>query len=131
MAVLEEKCVLSVRGLTVEAAAGESRVRLIDNVSFDVRPHEVLGVVGESGSGKSMTMLAVMGLLPHRVRIVAGQVTLLGEGLTGLSFERMRAIRGRSMAMIFQDPMTSLNPVLRIGVQISEAIALHQPTLSA
>jgi oligopeptide/dipeptide ABC transporter ATP-binding protein len=131
MAVLEEKCVLSVRGLTVEAAAGESWVRLIDNVSFDVRPHEVLGVVGESGSGKSMTMLAVMGLLPHRVRIVAGQVTLLGEGLTGLSFERMRAIRGRSMAMIFQDPMTSLNPVLRIGVQISEAIALHQPTLSA
>ena len=64
------------RDLTVEAAIGESWVRLIDNVSFDVQPHEVLGVVGESGSGKSMTMLAVMGLLPHQVRIAAGQIML-------------------------------------------------------
>jgi peptide/nickel transport system ATP-binding protein len=130
MVAREGKPVLSVRGLTVEVAAGESWVHLIDNVSFDVHPHEVLGVVGESGSGKSLTMLAVMGLLPHQVRIVAGQVTLLGEELTALSFDRMRAIRGGRMAMIFQDPMTSLNPVLRIGSQIGEAIALHQPALS-
>ena len=93
--------------------------------------HEVVGVVGEFGSGKSITMLAVMGLLPYSVRTAAGQVMLSGQDLTKLSFDQMRAIRGRRMAMIFQDPMTSLNPVLRIGGQIGEIIALHQPAMSA
>jgi peptide/nickel transport system ATP-binding protein len=122
---------LAVRDLTVEATVGECWVRLIDNVSFDVQAHEVLGVVGESGSGKSITMLAVMGLLPHKVRIAAGQIMLGGQDLTKLSFDQMRAIRGRRMAMIFQDPMTSLNPVLRIGGQIGEIITLHQPAMSS
>ena len=122
---------LAVRDLTVEATVGERWVRLIDNVSFDVQAHEVLGVVGKSGSGKSITMLAVMGLLPHQVRIAAGQIMLGGQDLTKLSFDQMRAIRGRRMAMIFQDPMTSLNPVLRIGGQIGEIITLHQPALSS
>ena len=110
---------------------GSDGFALIENVSFDVHAHEVVGVVGESGSGKSITMLAVMGLLPYSVRIAAGQVMLSGQDLTKLSFDQMRAIRGRRMAMIFQDPMTSLNPVLRIGGQIGEIIALHQPAMSS
>jgi peptide/nickel transport system ATP-binding protein len=126
----DEKYVLSIRDLTVEAWAGERWAPLIDHVSFDVQPHEVLGVVGESGSGKSMTMLAVMGLLPHSVRIGSGQILAFGQDLTKLSFDQMRRVRGRRTAMIFQDPMTSFNPVLRIGDQISEIIALHRPELS-
>jgi peptide/nickel transport system ATP-binding protein len=122
--------ILSVRDLTVELPVGDRWVRLVDGVSFDVHAHEVLGIVGESGSGKSMTMLAVMGLVPGPLRMTGGQVRLLGEDIAGLSFDRMRAIRGGRMAMIFQDPMTSLNPLLRIGTQIAEAIALHQPGLS-
>ena len=118
--------ILSVRDLVVEVPTGERCTRLLDRVSFDVYPHEVLGIVGESGSGKSMTMLAVMGLLPSPIRMVGGQVQLFGEDIAGLSFDRMRAIRGRRISMIFQDPMTSLNPVLRIANQIGEAIALHQ-----
>ena len=131
MTTPEDTPLLSVRELTVEASAGEHWVRLIDNVSFDVHAHEVVGVVGESGSGKSITMLAVMGLLPYSVRIAAGQVVLSGQDLTKLSFDQMRAIRGRRMAMIFQDSMTSLNPVLRIGGQIGEILALHQPAMSS
>jgi len=121
--------ILSVRDLVVEVSAGERWTRLLDRVSFDVNPHEVLGIVGESGSGKSMAMLAVMGLLPSAVRMAEGQVRLFGEDIGGLPFDRMRAIRGRRMSMIFQDPMTSLNPVLRIANQIGEAIALHQPKM--
>jgi peptide/nickel transport system ATP-binding protein len=131
MMTTEGTPLLSVRDLTVEASDGGRRVRLIDHVSFDIHPHEVLGVVGESGSGKSMTMLAVMGLLPRSVRIAGGRIMLRGQDLTRLPFDQIRAVRGRRLAMIFQDPMTSLNPVLRIGGQIGEAIALHQPALSA
>jgi peptide/nickel transport system ATP-binding protein len=122
--------VLSVRGLVIEVAGGEGIVRLVDDVSFDVFPNEVFGIVGESGSGKSMTMLAVMGLLPNPVRMTAGEVFLRGRRITGLSFEEMRKVRGKSMSMIFQDPMTSLNPVLRVGSQIAEAVRLHNPSLS-
>ena len=93
-------------------------------------PNEVFGIVGESGSGKSMTMLAVMGLLPNPVRMTSGEVILRGRRITGLSFEEMRKVRGKSMSMIFQDPMTSLNPVLRVGSQIAEAVRLHNPSLS-
>jgi peptide/nickel transport system ATP-binding protein len=129
LAVSDHAPILSVRDLVVEVSAGERWTRLLDRVSFDVYPHEVLGIVGESGSGKSMAMLAVMGLLPSAVRMAEGQIRLFGEDIGGLSFERMRAIRGRRMSMIFQDPMTSLNPVLRIANQIGEAIALHQPRM--
>ena len=75
-------------------------------------------------------MLAVMGLLPNPVRMTAGEVILRGRRITGLSFEEMRKIRGKSMSMIFQDPMTSLNPVLRVGAQIAEAVRLHNPSFS-
>ena len=122
--------VLSVRGLVIEVPGRDGVVRLVDDVSFDVFPNEVFGIVGESGSGKSMTMLAVMGLLPDPVRLTSGEVILRGRRLTGLSFEEMRKIRGKSMSMIFQDPMTSLNPVLRVGSQIAEAVRLHNPSLS-
>jgi peptide/nickel transport system ATP-binding protein len=122
--------VLSVRDLVIEVPGAEGPIRLVDGVSFDVFAHEVFGIVGESGSGKSMTMLAVMGLLPDPVRMTSGEVILRGQRLTGLSFEEMRKVRGRSMSMIFQDPMTSLNPVLRIGTQIAETIRLHNRALS-
>ena len=122
--------VLSVRDLVIEVPGAEGPIRLVDGVSFDVFAHEVFGIVGESGSGKSMTMLAVMGLLPDPVRMTSGEVILRGQRLTGFSFEEMRKVRGKSMSMIFQDPMTSLNPVLRIGTQIAETIRLHNRALS-
>jgi peptide/nickel transport system ATP-binding protein len=122
--------VLSVRDLVIEVPSANGVTRLVDGVSFDVMPNEVFGIVGESGSGKSLTMLAVMGLLPNPVRLVSGEVTLRGQRLTGLSFEAMRKVRGKTMSMIFQDPMTSLNPVLRVSSQIEEAIRLHNPGMS-
>lgn len=123
--------VLSVRDLVVEFSTSDGPVRAVDRASFDVAPHEVLGIVGESGSGKSVTMLALMGLLPAgKARITAGQVLLNGREIGGLSQKALSQIRGRDMAMIFQDPMTALNPVLRVGMQLAEMIALHQPQLS-
>jgi peptide/nickel transport system ATP-binding protein len=117
--------ILSVRDLVIEVPSAQGTTRLVDGASFDVHPHEVFGIVGESGSGKSMTMLAVMGLLPHPVFLASGEVLLRGERLTNFTFEQMRRVRGRKMSMIFQDPMTSLNPVLRVGTQIAEVIWLH------
>jgi peptide/nickel transport system ATP-binding protein len=93
---------LSVRDLVIEVPGNEGLIRLVDGASFDVFPHEVFGIVGESGSGKSMTMLAVMGLLPDPVRMTSGEVILRGQRLTGLSFEEMREVRGKSMSMIFR-----------------------------
>jgi peptide/nickel transport system ATP-binding protein len=122
--------ILSARNLVVEVPGEHGMIRLVDGASFDVYPHEVFGLVGESGSGKSMTMLAVMGLLPDPVRLASGEVILRGRNLTKLSFEAMREVRGRSMSMVFQDPMTSLNPVLRIGPQIAETVRLHNRALS-
>ncbi len=123
--------VLSVRELTVELALPGGPARVVEGVSFEVRPGEVFGIVGESGCGKSVTMLAVMGLLPAgRMRVAAGEIRLRGRDLLALTEHKMRAERGRRMAMIFQDPMTSLNPVLRVGSQIAEAIRLHQPQFS-
>ena len=111
--------ILSARNLVIEVPSNSGMTRLVDGASFDVYPHEVFGLVGELGSGKSLTMLAVMGLLPDPVRLTSGEVILRGRDLTRLSFEEMRAVRGKSMSMVFQDPMTSLNPVLRIGPQIA------------
>ena len=124
---------LSVRDLVVDIVADEDRrLRVVDGVSFDVGRDEVLGVVGESGSGKTITMLAIMGLLPPgRALVTAGEVRLEGEDLLRLSWESLRALRGKRLAMIFQDPMTSLNPVLGVGGQIGEIIASHRPELSA
>ncbi len=118
------------RDLVIEVATPEGAVRLVDGVSFDVHAHEVFGVVGESGSGKSITMLGAMGLLPPGLRVTGGEIRLRGKNLAECSDAEMCALRGDRLAMIFQDPMTSFNPVLRVGTQIREALTLHQPALS-
>jgi len=120
---------LDIRGLRV-AIPGHGGERVaVSNVDFEVERGEVLGLVGESGSGKSLSMLAVMGLLPQGMR-VSGSIRFGGEEILGASSRRMRAIRGRRIAMVFQDPMTALNPVMTIGAQIAEALMLHNPALS-
>jgi len=120
--------ILTIRDLTVEFATEDGVVHAVTDVSYDLHPGEVLGVVGESGSGKSVSMLSVLGLI--RVppgRIVSGEASFEGEDLLKLPTDRLRKIRGGPIAMIFQDPMTALNPVLTIGDQISEAIEVHNP----
>jgi len=113
---------LSVRDLTVSFGG---RVTAVRDASFDVRPGELLGVVGESGSGKSITALAVMGLLPPTAS-VTGSILFDGQDLLVMPRSRLRKLRGREIGMIFQEPMTSLNPVFTIGDQITEAILVHE-----
>jgi oligopeptide/dipeptide ABC transporter ATP-binding protein len=123
--------VLSIRDLTVEFGTEDGVVRAVTGVSYDVYPGEVLGIVGESGSGKSVSMLSVLGLIPQPPgRIVAGEATFEGQDLLKMPKGKLRDIRGGKVAMIFQDPMTSLNPVLTIGEQISEAIKAHRSGMS-
>jgi oligopeptide transport system ATP-binding protein len=123
--------VLTIRDLTVEFDTEDGVVRAVTDVGYDLHPGEVLGVVGESGCGKSVSMLSVLGLIPMPPgRIVTGEAIFQGEDLLKLPTSRLREIRGGPMAMIFQDPMTSLNPVLSIGDQISEAIKAHDPGAS-
>jgi oligopeptide/dipeptide ABC transporter ATP-binding protein len=123
--------ILGIRSLTVEFDTEDGVVRAVTDVSYDLYPGEVLGVVGESGSGKSVSMLSVLGLIPVPPgRVVAGEAIFQGEDLLQLPRARLREIRGGPMAMIFQDPMTSLNPVLTIGDQVSEAITAHNPAAS-
>ena len=120
--------ILTIRDLTVEFDTEDGVVRAVSNLSYDLQPGEVLGVVGESGSGKSVSMLSVLGLI--RVppgRLVSGEAIFRGEDLLKLPHDRLRKIRGGPIAMIFQDPMTALNPLLTIGDQISEAIKVHNP----
>jgi oligopeptide/dipeptide ABC transporter ATP-binding protein len=122
---------LSIRDLVVEFDTPAGPRRAVDAVSFDLYPDEVLGVVGESGSGKSVSMLAVMGLLPvGGGRVTGGEIWFKGGDLRRMPEAQLRALRGAELAMVFQDPMTSLNPVRRVGVQIAEAIRLHQRGLS-
>ena len=122
---------LSIRDLTVEFSTEDGIVHAVDGVSYDVYPGETLGVVGESGSGKSVSVMSVLGLIPQPPgRIVKGEAAFKGRDLLKLSRRELQRIRGGDIAMVFQDPMTSLNPVLRIGFQISEAILAHQPDLS-
>ncbi len=118
---------LSVRDLRVVfGRKGQRRTVAVDEVSFDIRGGEHLGLVGESGSGKSVTSLAIMGLLPHSGVSVSGQVLFDGENLLDVKERRLREVRGRDIAMVFQDPMTSLNPVVTIGTQITEVILGHR-----
>ncbi|GAB6067313.1 dipeptide ABC transporter ATP-binding protein [Methylothermus subterraneus] len=116
---------LVVEGLTTCFVQGERRFTAVDKVSFTIRRGETFALVGESGSGKSITALSVMRLLPPNARIVAGAVKLDGEDLLRLPEMRMNHLRGKRIAMIFQDPMTSLNPVRTVGDQIGEVLALH------
>jgi peptide/nickel transport system ATP-binding protein len=118
---------LSVQDLRVVfGKKGQRPTTAVDEVSFELHRGEHLGLVGESGSGKSVTSLAIMGLLPNSGVQVSGQVLLDGEDLLLAKESRLRAVRGRDVAMIFQDPMTSLNPVLTIGLQIEEVIRSHR-----
>jgi oligopeptide transport system ATP-binding protein len=117
---------LEVKNLKTQFFTQDGVVKAVDDVSFYVMPGETLGVVGESGSGKSMTGLSIMRLIPNPPgKIVNGEVTFNGRDILKMSEEQVRSIRGNDIAMIFQDPMTSLNPVLTINRQISEALQLH------
>jgi peptide/nickel transport system ATP-binding protein len=117
--------VLDVRGLSVALPAGADRALAVDQVSFTVEPNEIVCLVGESGSGKSVTGYAVMGLLPKTLKAVQGQVLLDGEDLLRATPQRLRALRCTRMAMIFQEPMTALNPVMTCGDQIDEVLRAH------
>jgi oligopeptide/dipeptide ABC transporter ATP-binding protein len=116
---------LDVRELTTEFRSEDGVVRAVDHVSFDLRRGELLGIVGESGSGKSATSLSIMRLLPPQGRVTHGRVELAGQDLLALPEPAMRALRGARIAMIFQDPMTALNPYLRVGEQLVEGAVLH------
>jgi peptide/nickel transport system ATP-binding protein len=117
--------VLEVRDLTVAFPTDDGIVHAVRGVSFTLEPGDVLGIVGESGSGKSVTSLAIMGLLPKQAR-VRGEVSYRGRNLLRLSEKELTRVRGKQIAMIFQDPMTSLNPVYTVGWQLQEAILAHQ-----
>jgi oligopeptide/dipeptide ABC transporter ATP-binding protein len=122
---------LSIRGLVTEFTTPDGVVHAVDGVSYDVFPGETLGVVGESGSGKSVTVMSILGLIPQPPgRIAAGEILLEGDNLLDLDEKAMRKVRGKEIAMIFQDPMTSLNPVLTVGDQIAEAITTHDEEMS-
>ena len=118
---------LDVRGLTVEVRTEHGVFPVVENVTFELRQGEVLGLVGESGSGKTVTSLSLMRLLPSPpFRVAGGQVLFEGDDLLLRSIHQMRALRGRDMAMIFQDPMAALNPSMQMGHQIAEAVRLHR-----
>ena len=121
------KTLLEVEDLTVRFPTAAGPIAAVDGLSFSVAQGEFLGIVGESGSGKSVTALAIMGLIAAPGRISAGSIRLEGRELVGLSDQAMRHLRGRRMAMVFQEPMASLNPVMRVGEQIAEAIRWHEP----
>lgn len=105
-------------------------VNLLDRISFSVRPGQALGVVGESGCGKSITGLSAIRLLSRQIVVQGGSIHLKGKNLLGISESEMQEIRGRDIAMVFQEPMTSLNPVLTVGFQVEEVLARHMPELS-
>jgi peptide/nickel transport system ATP-binding protein len=120
---------LQVRDLQTQFATDDGIVRAVDGVSFSIEEGKTLGMVGESGCGKSVTALSILRLVPSPPgRIVAGQILYQGVDLLKLADREMRAVRGNEIAMIFQEPMTSLNPVFTVGDQIGEAIRLHQKT---
>jgi oligopeptide/dipeptide ABC transporter ATP-binding protein len=119
---------LEVKDLRTSFFTDAGEVRAVDGVSFSVEPGKLMGLVGESGSGKTACVLSIMRLLPERAAVVGGAVLFEGRDLLKLSEPEMRAVRGAKIAMIFQEPMTSLNPVFTIGNQIGEAVRLHQHT---
>ena len=118
---------LSVRNLRVEFPTRRGTLVALDDVSFDIAPGEVLGVVGESGAGKSMTGAAIIGLLEPPGRIARGEILLEGQRIDNLGYEQMRQIRGRKIGAIFQDPLTTLNPLYTIGRQLVETMTTHLP----
>jgi peptide/nickel transport system ATP-binding protein len=118
---------LRVSDLVVEFSTEQGVVRAVDRVSFEIGPNETLGIVGESGCGKTVTGLAILGLVPSPPgRIAAGSISFQGRELTGLPESEMRAIRGRDIAMIFQEPMTALNPVFTVGSQMTDVLRRYR-----
>lgn len=122
---------LQVQNLVVEFPTRRGKLRALDDISFDIAPGEILGVVGESGAGKSLTGAAIIGLLEPPGRIASGQIVLEGQRIDQLPYEQMRHIRGRKIGAIFQDPLTSLNPLYTIGRQLTETIQAHLPVTDA
>ncbi|MFM8989260.1 MAG: ATP-binding cassette domain-containing protein, partial [Alphaproteobacteria bacterium] len=117
---------LAVRGLTAEFRRAGAANRVVRGISFDIAPGEAIGFVGESGCGKSVTARAIMRLAPERERrALGGSILYRGEDLLGLDEGAMRAIRGRRIAMVFQDPMSSLNPVMTVGAQVDDMLRRH------
>lgn len=119
------EAILEVKSLRTVFKDKKSEKTIVDGIDFEIGPNEVVALVGESGCGKSMTSLSIMQLLPRMGAIAEGEVRFRGRNLVGMKKREMTRIRGRKIAMIFQEPMTSLNPVLTIGVQITEAITRH------
>jgi oligopeptide/dipeptide ABC transporter ATP-binding protein len=120
--------ILSIRNLAVEFKTDDGIVHAVDDITYDVFPGETLGIVGESGSGKSVSTLSILGLIPQPPgRIVSGEAIFKGRDLLTLKKKELRRFRGDEVAMVFQDPMTSLNPVLKVGFQLGEAIKTHYP----
>jgi oligopeptide transport system ATP-binding protein len=120
--------VLSIRNLVVEFRTDDGIVHAVDDISYDIFPGETLGIVGESGSGKSVSTMSILGLIPQPPgRIASGSAMFKGKDLLKMKKRELRRFRGDEVAMVFQDPMTSLNPVLKVGYQLSEAIKTHYP----
>jgi peptide/nickel transport system ATP-binding protein len=117
---------LDVRGLTIEIDTPRGPAVVVDGIDLHVGKGETLGIVGESGCGKSLTMLGLMGLLPNKIRVVSGTASFGGRNLIGIPKSDMRAIRGGKVGFVFQDPATSLNPVMRVGDQIAEPLIYHR-----
>ena len=121
---------LKVIDLKTSFFTGESQVRAVDGVSFSVRKGEIFGIVGESGSGKTVTSLSILRLVQPPGKIVGGNIFFEGRDLLTLTDHEMEEVRGSRIGMIFQEPMTALNPVFRIGEQIAETIAIHHKDFS-
>lgn len=117
---------LQVRDLKVQFFTDDGAVRAVDGISFDIRPGEILGMVGESGCGKSVTALSVLRLLAPSGKIVSGEINFRGKNLIQASEREMQQVRGNQISMIFQEPMTSLNPVMTVGDQVAESLILHK-----
>jgi peptide/nickel transport system ATP-binding protein len=122
---------LEIKNLVVEFPSRHGTLRALDGISFEIAPGEILGVVGESGAGKSLTGASIIGLLEPPGRVASGEIILQGQRIDNLSNDQMRSIRGRKIGAIFQDPLTSLNPLYSIGKQLTETIQTHIPMSDA
>ena len=122
---------LELKNLVVEFPSRHGTLRALDGISFEIAPGEILGVVGESGAGKSLTGASIIGLLEPPGRVASGEIILQGQRIDNLSTDQMRSIRGRKIGAIFQDPLTSLNPLYSIGKQLTETIQTHIPMSDA